>query len=496
MVLDSPRYFHLWQISATSNGQGFQSKQVPLALDYLQQQIANLDGSQQRTSQSQYFQSMLLNSFYRKDVNITIFDAARAGLCLRCYVSEPILRACKKIDYLFHGQGCFSYRDLLPFVLDDDGQALTVLDDGGKKQLILDPEGNTHPAAYTIFSVKVLQTFKPQLPSSMSLKNWAYLQTKQNPEIKQFLFEFGFQLVSDWALLNRVKPEQYERLSQREQYLVTAFHAVYRRDRRQQQKRSLRCRHPSHQQLLEMMNYLLQEQGISYTAAKQLLSDLKRVASQLRQYDFWCSREPLDVYDPMTQTYSLRGDLPVNTGVAAATEHSELLTFFDQQLRISLDEAIQRCICDRFTTLVNSRRYSAYAHVFIPGLLLYYCQGMPLRAVASQLGMTSWDQARRILNPGELLNQIRTLTVQSFLTRTLTKAQEMGLTQNTPDPAYLSTLMEQVEGFADTEIFLKASEELRAGQHRSMNSIFAQQMIKALEKYAQEINAEKEYDHA
>lgn len=42
----------------------------------------------------------------------------------------------------------------------------------------------------------------------MSLDNWTYLQTKQNKELKNFLSEFGFKLLSDWALLNRARARE------------------------------------------------------------------------------------------------------------------------------------------------------------------------------------------------------------------------------------------------------------------------------------------------
>ena len=75
----------------------------------------------------------------------------------------------------------------------------------------------------------------PNLQSRMSLDNWAYLQTRQNPELKKFLSEFGFQHLSDWALLNKSRPKSTSTLiSARTLCHVEAFHTVYRRDRQQQ----------------------------------------------------------------------------------------------------------------------------------------------------------------------------------------------------------------------------------------------------------------------
>ena len=107
---------------------------------------------------------------------------------------------------------------------------------------------------------------------------------------------------------------------------------------------------------------------------------------------------------------------------------------------------------------------------------------MPLREIAPKLGMTSWNQARRVLNPGELLANIHTKCVQQLLNRVLKKAEEKGWTKIPPEPDYLKTLKEQIEAFADAEIFQKAAEEIRAGKNRSMNSVYAQ----LLRSYLQE----------
>jgi hypothetical protein len=110
---------------------------------------------------------------------------------------------------------------------------------------------------------------------------------------------------------------------------------------------------------------------------------------------------------------------------------------------------------------------------------------LSLKDIAPQLKMTSWDQARRILNPGELLSRVRALTVQQVLHKTLEKATQMGLTRDPPTADYLKTLVEQIEAFADAEIFQRAAEELRAGKSRTMTSPYAQ----ALRSHLQQLTA-------
>lgn len=85
------------------------------------------------------------------------------------------------------------------------------------------------------------------------------MKTKQHPEIRAFLAEFGFQHLTDWALLNRARKSQFEQLVPADQCLLKAFHGVYRRDRRQQTKQRTKCQTPTEAQLLEMDAYCVDQ---------------------------------------------------------------------------------------------------------------------------------------------------------------------------------------------------------------------------------------------
>jgi hypothetical protein len=469
-VESSSRYWKMWRIDPTGTSVGYQSCPVAPAKGF----FAKTFGSQNTVDQKD-----LIAHFQRS--NTDVIPRAQAGLCLRCYVSQPILNACRKINNLFGSQQQFTYRDLLPFVLNDDAETFVVIDEDGKTQLILDKNNQIHTAKYQFFSIEVLQTFKPDTAKSMSLDNWVYLQTKQNNEIKNFLSEFGFKNLSDWALLNRVRQTQLERLSERDRQIVTAFHNVYRRDRRQQHKNATKCSEPSTEQLREMLGQL-QKHSIAIDAPGQLLIAIKQIASQLRQYDIWSNREPLENYNSDDATYTLRSDLPHESSNALELEQQELLAFFTEQLKTALLQSIEKSVADRLTTLEKGK-YAPFATKFVPGLQQYYVQGLSLKEITPQLGMSSWDQARRILNPGDLLNTVRTLTLQQVLERLLGKLNSMGLTNLPPEPDYLQTLMEQIAAFADAEIFREAAEEIRAGKNRSMQSVYAHTLRSALEQH-------------
>ncbi|NJO80551.1 MAG: hypothetical protein HC827_19960 [Cyanobacteria bacterium RM1_2_2] len=465
-MVASSRYWSMWCISSASEKLGYKNCLIPLAREFVQKCIAS--------SQGGAIQSTLLSHFHTKSATVTARIQAQAGLCLRCYVSASILKACQTIDHLFGSDKSFTYRDLLPFVLNDDGKTWVILDRDRKTQLVMMGDEPLQASTYPFFSVEVLRTFKSEAQSRLSLDNWTYLRTKQNAELKQFLAEFGFRHLSDWALLNRARAHQLERLSERDRHLVEVFHGVYRRDRRQQAG-AKRCPDPSTEQLKEMLSDL-QVKNVVIPAVGELMSDLKNIAVQLRQYDIWMHRVPLEIQDPDTGRDTIRPDLPHCDPDESDLEQQELLTFFHQQLDLALNAGIAQELRDRIAALERSKKYAPLASQFIPGLQLYYSQGLSLKEIAPMLGMSSWDQARRVINPGDLLSKVRALTVQQVLDRVLEQAQQKGFAQMPPEPNYLRTLAEQVEAIADQEIFQAAVEEMRAGQGRSFNSVYAQQL--------------------
>ena len=470
----SPRYWKIWRINPVGLGSGYNKVTIPLARKFAEQKLVKTQS--QETSD---LKTNLISYFHRQHSAVDLVSPAQAGLCLRCYVSEPILKACCKLDNLFAGDKQFSYQDLLIFALNDDGETLVILDGDRKNQLILDKNGKAKPTAYQFFTVKVLQTYDADSESSMSLDNWAYLQTKQHPEIKRFLSEFGFKHLSDWALLNRARPKQIERLSQRDRQIVEVYHSVYRRDRVRQRKLGVkRCPDPSTIQLEEMLACLQGRVTIETTA--KLLQELKQVALQLRQYDVWSNREPLEIQDPNTGDYITKRDLPDRSTDKLDVEQQELVEFIHEQLTIVLTQTIEQEIRSRVTKLEKSKRYAVYAKQFVPGLQLYYEHSLSLKDIAPKLGMSNWDRARRILNPGELLNKVRVVCVQKLLATILEKAREKGLTEIPPKPEYLQSLSEQIEAFTDVEIFIEAAKEIRAGKNRKMESRYSQQLCQIL----------------
>lgn len=423
----------------------------------------------------------LMGMFHHK-IKADLKQIAIAGLCLRCHVSYPILKACKQLSNQFSGGKFFTYQELLPLVLNDDGKSLIVLDEVKEKQVNIDEKGSKIERQYPIFGVEILRTYHPDNKTKFSLENWAYLKTKQNPDLRDFLSEFGFQNLSDWALLNRIRKRQQEQLSERDNLIIVAFHQVYRRDRRQKNCQKLgKCPDPSEEQLQEMIQ-LLEKSNINLSSPLELLKSLRQIASQLRQYDLWRSRESLEVYDPESGSYTARKDLTYDSISETAIEQQEILSKLHKQLEEAFYQSLDKGIKNQLDKLQKSKSYAPFSSKFLPGLNSYYLEAKPLKEIASELEI-SWDKARRIFNPGDLLSQVRILTVQQLLDNLLKLAQNKGLTTAQPDPNYLTTLTEQIEAFADREIFQEAASEIRAGKNRTFESPYAQTLKQYLVKH-------------
>ena len=479
------QYWNMWCISPGDEKRRYRRKPVESAKAFYRDRMTkNKVASEKAELSAKAIQERLLSQFRATKPSLSphfteVQARAYAGLCLRCYVSAPILTTCQKIDRLFSGNKSFDYQDLLPFVLNDDGKTLVVTDDSRSQRTVSDA-GELEPSTFKVFSVEVLKTYRDNRADSMSLYNWACLRTKQHPELKRFLMENGFKPYSDWTLLNRIQVNQLERLSEREQAIAKAFHAVYRRDR-QIQKQVGRCKNPTSAQLVRM-NQALEQENAAFSTTTELLEALKRIAKQLRTFDIWQAREPLEVKDMETGDYTLRTDLPAYAEDDLSAEERDLLAFLQHQISIVLASAVEQAVQNRIVKLRKSKKYSPFADTYLVGLYRYYKEGLPFKEIGSQLGMNNWDQTRRILNPGELLNQVRRLTIQQLSTVLVKAAQEKGLAATPVEPAYLRTLLKQIETFVDGRLFAEASSEIKASKNRSLDSEYAKALIQYLER--------------
>lgn len=458
MMNECSKYWKLVRIDAAEDGRGYKLQVLPSAREFFEEHFPEFVN--QNPIADHPIQHQLFHLFRYNTANQSKFVGAE--LCLRCYVSYPILQACLKRARLFGPGHGFTYRDLLPFVLNDDGKLL---------------QGN-----FTPFAVEILRSFS--LNHQCSLAGWVDLRVKRNPELNQFLLECGLRFSSDWALLNKANLRYLEGL---DRALVEVFHAVYRRDRPQQHRQGIRqkCPDPTDAQLQEMMRRL-REQQVLVHSSRSLLSQLKRIAQTLRQEEVWGQRgfpiaEPLETSDPETgeSTFKEVPDYRSTTDLEA-DERFELQRFCYEQLLNHLDQGIRQAIRDRIGNLEQRSRYAHLAHQVKPALRLLYFEGKSQGQIASILGMTNQSQVSRILNPKELVITIRQRTIEGLLHAILDKIRELKIVDFPVTPDYFNNLLKHLDVFVDDQVFQSAIAEINVGRNRSMESLFAQRLRQIL----------------
>lgn len=485
------KYWEILRIDPGGDGCGYKKQLLPLASEFFQAEFPELMGAVARShpspQQHRSVQTSLHIQFSTQASPVDLQSLAQAGLCLRCYVSYAILKTCKKLASLFWGTGQFTYRDLLPYVLNDDGRQQIVCYRDGKQQWVVARNGESQQATYPLFTVEVLRKFNPNAQSTSSLDTWVYHQTRQNKDLKDFLAERGLSILSDWAILNRFGTHKLEALAARDRHLITAFLAVYRRDRRKQpQNRGRRCPDPTPNQLQEMQQRL-QLKGVTINDPQDLQQELKQLAQLLRQHAVWNSNgmpqsTSLEEIDPRYGIAKEFSD-PNSTNNLDQIAQQELSEFCRQQLIACLDFGIAQGIREHIHNLKQRPRYAVFAPNVIAILKLVYCEGQSQSKIAAQLDMTNQAQVSRVLNPTTLLNRVRYWTVTQFFQILSVQVRNLNLATISTDPDYLNTLMQHIEVFFDEEVFQAAAAELKTAKNRSMSSLYAQCLRHYIENY-------------
>ncbi|MEH2182772.1 hypothetical protein [Nostoc sp.] len=412
-----------------------------------------------------------------------IYQRALAGLCLRCYVSHRILITCKTIPHIYNvsAENLFRYTDLLPFVLNDDGTALVIVDSEGKTQHILNHhDSTTRPILKggEFFSVDILQRFNPNLGSNESLDNWTSRLTRQNQEIKSFLWEFGLATPSDWGLLCKSVPRSLSGLllTEEDYEIVKAFQTVYQRDRLKTRQKG-RCSEPTPSQLQEMLN-LLQQINITFSP-QQLIYNLKRIAEILRQD--WLFKKtgttktlPTEVYDNSTNDYLPNPDLPYYTDREPEDiELEKLQEIWKNLFEKVLYKIIAEVIHQRIEDLKKSKGYKNFAQRFPEGLRLYYQENKSLSEIG-KLWEIEWSKARRIFQIENFLEIVQYRTEEIFLEKLLQSVNKYQLTRIYHETDYLKNIAAEIREFAYEKTFKEAKAELAASKKQIKNSLFAQ----------------------
>lgn len=483
------RYWEILKLDPAADGVGYKRQVLSLAVEFFQAQFPSLASQEYeavRSSWQHQATQQALYQVFRAQPMQNAIESAKAGLCLRCYVSYSVLGACRKFARLFAHH--FTYRDLLPLVLEDDGRMPIILAQDGKTQLALDQAGTARSTQFPILAIEILRTYDPTRSAATraSLESWAYRHVKQHPRLKAFIAEQGFGWLSNWALLNRVSDRQLEEFSPRDRALATVFHQVYRRDRRRDRQRYARkCPNPTPKQLQEMCERL-QKMGIQVNLAT-LLHELTLLAGSLQQLDRWISSgtpvsETID--EPALETGQMKQFAdPIEQGDVSVIEERDLQDFCHQELLRSLKQAISDSLSEHVKSVRDRPRYAKFADYITQGLWLIYSQGKSQKEIAPLLGMTNQMQVSRVLGLKELLGRVRRHTVEKLFRRMVDIAIRLDLSQLTVRPDYIKNLQTAIEAFVDDEIFQAAEVEIMNTKHRAFNSLYAQQLRAQVQHY-------------
>lgn len=475
-------YWEMLRLDPRSGG--YEKKAISPASEFFQGQFSTLEiHTPLPIEQHQAIQRLLLAIFKRQGSTAELLNLAQAGLCLRCYISHGILIACRQLASVFSAAQSFTYQDLLPFVLDDDGMTYIILDAKGQTQLSLDAVGQITPLAYARFTVEVLRRFDPNAQGTFNLNSWVHYQTRQQPEIKQFLSERGFSFLTDWALLNQVGKRQQDTFNPRDRTMIQAFHQVYRRDRRQQhQAQRRKCPDPTLAQLQEMMAWLAMREVV-VSSTEQLRQELKRLAKALRQLDIWQRRgAPMaSSLDQETETgddrlQSVADPKAGNTVDALAWQ--EVQTRWQAQMPQCLEKGIVEGLQEYIAQLHQRPRYRVLAAKVVPALHLIYRDGKSQREVADLLALNNQSQVSRLLDVKDLLSRIRRCTVAQLLTLL---RPSLDAHRCTIDPDYLPTVTQRLEQFVDEEVLIGEDCNSHPSTRRMMDNLYGRYLRRYLE---------------
>ncbi|MEO0968113.1 MAG: hypothetical protein AAFX80_07155 [Cyanobacteria bacterium J06639_18] len=422
------------------------------------------------------------------DDSCDIYTRALAGLCLRCYISHAIAKTCKIISnstFRTDTHKPFTYHDLLPYVLNDDGKNFIILDRDGKTQLVFKEDGSTQAITNkgNYQSIEILRTYNPNLSQRESLDNWAIRFTQQNRELKKFLLEYRVRIPSDWSLLCKDIPNSLKsHLQHNEREILEVFHQVYRRDRRLYGQTG-KCATPTIKQLQEML-YFLQKRDITLKSHEELIGCLKGIAYILRQ-DMYSTKlgtpqaESLDVGSQIdNDNYSVQVNLPPGAYLdPVLIEWQELLNVISNLFIKVLSQAIAQKIPEKVSDLRKSKAYSSFANKFPEGLGLYYQKSNPL-SIHEIANLWSIDRVktRRIFNLKQLLKTTEYLTEEILLQNLIENPVDSRLNSISKSPEKLKIVAEATREYIYDMAFKEAFAEINSGKYRSRNSLFAQRL--------------------
>ncbi|MEM9151856.1 MAG: hypothetical protein AAGB19_15565, partial [Cyanobacteria bacterium P01_F01_bin.3] len=334
--------------------------------------------------------------------------------------------------------------------------------------LVLDDDGQLEPT-YPSVAVTILDSYDP---TKAALGTWVARRTRDHPEVTRFCINLGFYRISDWAILNDTQVAQLPRflnhLSQGElqtaTWLLDAYHRVYRRARLMQRQRGYRgrCAEPTVEQL---------KQIAPGQSPSEVLNQLQDLAYQLRQYRIAVRRgTPLiaqSLDQPDTAEVMVIDELDDES---TQTQHA-----FMERYRVnflaSLDEAIKHVVQNYAEQY--RRRKPPKDEIFLQALKLFHCQGLAMKEIAAQTGLSSQVQVTRLLQ----LKRFRADVCVYWLNRLKTEVQADALQHITPEQLDgISSRLDQILTEDTESVMAEAASEAQIPKNRTVNSVFARRL--------------------
>jgi len=390
-----------------------------------------------------------------------------AQRCLLCMISWQIEQVCLQLENQFGNVHGFSCRDLLPYVLDDDGS--------------LEPA-----TSHNCLSRRILQSFAPE---QSSLTTWTNIRVKQHPELSKFLLECGVYLITDWAILNDTQPKQLKQILGKfhcftpteidlAQGLLESYHAIYRADRLQKRARGIRgqCAAPTIEQL-EQICEGLERKTNQKLKSETVMRQLQNLANNLRQYRIHVRGGCLPT---VFINESLVERIPSPDSAEMwenQEEQAEFLQCYRSQFKACLDQALGIVMQSRVKQLQG--KDEEQAKKFLRALYLFHCEKVSMTEIAKRLGLRAQDAVTRLLKLKEFRADVRQQLLVMLRSHVLELAQNYSTLEN------LTTLEQEITLALDEEISSLISEvetEAQSAKNKSSISHFTKRLCQQLKK--------------
>lgn len=377
-----------------------------------------------------------------------------AERCLQCFISSEIERVCKRLEAQFGAEHGFTSRDLLSFVLDDDGRRPT--------------RDTTTPVSTSYQSLlrEILQSFDPE---QSSLATWTTRRVKHHRELNSFLLQQGVYLVSDWAILNDTSAKQLQRIFsqfhqltaweiQKATQLLESYHAVYRAHRLKQRQRGIKgqCLAPTTEQLNQIAQRL-STQTTPRLSPEILMTQLQAMASRLREYRIHVrgGSLPTESFDA-TVPGAIADRISFTNFIEnrdTTDEQTEFLHFYRQQFLTCLDQAVAQVTDDQVTKL--KRKNPQKAQKFLTALQLFHCQGQSMGEIAQIVNLQAQFQVSRLLQLKAFradVQQQLLILLRDLCFAAAQRSRAFDEAKAYKDPERLQTLNQQIEEALEEQV--------------------------------------------